>query len=56
MSDDDQPPKLPTKERMQILARFLRSQIALPDRPPVGCVQLNNEEATVCAIALELLS
>lgn len=36
-----------------VLARFLRSQIALTDRPPVGCVQLNDEEATLCAEALD---
>jgi hypothetical protein len=44
---------LPTEERRLTLARFLRNQIALADRPPVGCVQLNNEEAEVCAQALE---
>lgn len=40
-------------ERMVVLARFLRNQISLADRPPPGCVQLNNEEAAVCATALE---
>lgn len=38
---------------MEILARFLQSQIALTDRPPVGRVELNNEEAEVCAVALD---
>jgi hypothetical protein len=46
---------IPTKERAGILARFIRNQVSLADRPPPGCIQLNNEEATVCAIALELL-
>lgn len=43
-------------ERALILARYLRSQIALADRPPVGRVELNNEEAGVCAEALEKLA
>lgn len=47
------PPSLPLDDRARILARFLRNQIALKDRPPVGCVQINNEEAEVCAKALE---
>jgi hypothetical protein len=43
-------------ERMAVLARFLRNQIALADRAPPGCVQLNNEEAAVCAQAIEQLT
>lgn len=35
------------------LARFIRNQVALADRPPPGCIQLNNDEALVCASALE---
>jgi hypothetical protein len=45
----------PSKERMRTLAKFLRSQIALADRPPVGRVELNNEEAYACVLALEAL-
>lgn len=40
-------------ERLKILATFIRGQIELAHRPPVGCVQLNNEEAALCAEALE---
>lgn len=43
----------PSKERMRTLAKFLRSQIELADRPPVGRVELNNEEAEICRLALE---
>lgn len=39
--------------RLQVLAAYLRSQVALADRPPVGRVELNNEEATLCAVVLE---
>lgn len=42
-----------SNERLLVLARFLRGQIALADRPPAGHVQINNEEATRCAEALE---
>lgn len=35
------------------LATFLRNQVTLSDRPPVGCVQMNNEEAMTCVQALE---
>src|SRR5262249_19674373 len=31
----------------------LRNQVWLADRPPPGCVQLNNDEALLCAQALE---
>lgn len=48
--------KMVAPKRMQILARFIRNQVSLADRPPPGCIQLNNEEATVCAIALERLA
>jgi len=40
-------------ERLQILARFIRNQVSLADRPPPGCIQLNNDEALLCAEALE---
>lgn len=42
-----------SKERHAVLARFIRNQVSLSDRPPVGCIQLNNEEASLCAEALE---
>lgn len=42
-----------TNERLQILARFIRNQVSLADRPPPGCIQLNNDEALLCAEALE---
>lgn len=42
-----------SKERLKVLAAFIRNQVSLADRPPVGCVQLNNEEASLCADALE---
>jgi hypothetical protein len=44
---------LASNERMAVLARFIRNQISLADRPPPGCIQLNNDEAAVCAEALE---
>ena len=40
-------------ERLVTLARFLRNQVGLADRPPPGCIQLNNAEALLCAEALE---
>ena len=40
-------------QRLTTLAAFLRSQVALAERPPVGRVELNNEEATLCAEVLE---
>jgi hypothetical protein len=43
----------PTNERLSILARFIRNQVSLADRPPPGCIQLNNDEAQLCAEALE---
>lgn len=42
-----------TNERLLVLARFIRNQVALADRPPPGCIQLNNDEASLCAEALE---
>lgn len=42
-----------TDERLQVLARFIRNQVSLADRPPPGCIQLNNDEALLCAEALE---
>lgn len=42
-----------TNDRLQILARFIRNQVALADRPPPGCIQLNNDEALLCAEAIE---
>jgi hypothetical protein len=47
----EQPQLDPT--RAATLANYLRSQIGLADRPPVGRVELNNEEATRCVEALE---
>lgn len=44
------------RARQAQLARFLRNQISLADRPPAGSVQLNNEEAAVCAEALEAVA
>lgn len=43
-------------QRVITLARYLRNQVALTDRPPVGRVELNNEEATVAAEAMEELA
>jgi hypothetical protein len=46
-----------TPERMRTLAQFIRSQAALTDNHPhvpgPGSVRLNNEEALLCAHALE---
>jgi hypothetical protein len=36
-----------------VLARFIRTQISLADRPPAGRILLNNTEAATCAEALE---
>jgi hypothetical protein len=44
---------LPADERLATLARFIRNQVGLADRPPPGCIQLNNDEALLCAQALE---
>jgi hypothetical protein len=44
---------LTADERLATLARFIRNQVGLADRPPPGCIQLNNEEALLCAQALE---
>lgn len=41
--------------RLLTLAAFIRGQVALADRPPPGCVQLNNDEALLAAEALELI-
>lgn len=38
------------------LARYIRSQVALAQVKPAGCVQLNNAEALLCAEALEALA
>jgi hypothetical protein len=43
----------PFCSRMAVLARFIRNQVSLADRPPPGCIQLNNDEASLCAEALE---
>lgn len=43
-------------ERLKVLARFIRNQASLADRPPPGCIQLNNDEALLCADALEHLA
>jgi hypothetical protein len=43
------------RARLVTLAAFIWNQVALADRPPPGCIQLNNEEATRCAEALEAL-
>jgi len=40
-------------ERLSTLAAFIRSQVALGARPPVGRVELNNEEAALCAEVVE---
>lgn len=40
-------------ERLTILAKFLRNQAALSDRPPVGRVELNNEETLLIADVLD---
>jgi len=42
-----------SKDRLMVLARFIRNQVSLADRPPPGCIQLNNNEALLCAEALE---
>lgn len=46
-------------ERRSTLARFIRSQANLtdahPHTPGPGNVRLNNEEALLCAVALELV-
>lgn len=48
-------------ERRSTLARFIRSQANLTDAHPhtpgpgPGNVRLNNEEALLCAVALELV-
>lgn len=47
---------LASNERIAVLARFIRNQVGLADRPPPGCIQLNNAEALLCAEALERLS
>lgn len=46
----------PFCSRMGVLARFIRNQVSLADRPPPGCIQLNNDEASLCAEALERAS
>lgn len=43
-------------QRVITLARYLRNQVSLADRPPVGRVELNNEEAIVAADALTELA
>jgi hypothetical protein len=40
-------------DRLTTLARFIRSQVALGNRPPAGRIELNNEEATLCAEVIE---
>jgi hypothetical protein len=45
-----------TKDRLMVLARFIRNQIGLADRPPPSCIQLNNDEALLCAEALEAVA
>jgi hypothetical protein len=48
------------RTREEILAAFIRSQAALTDKHPhtpgPGSVNLNNEEALLCAEALEILA
>jgi hypothetical protein len=42
--------------RVRRLAAYIRRQISLAERPPVGRIELNNEEAAICADALEILA
>lgn len=51
----DDKPDIPqaSNERLTVLAGFIRNQVGLADRPPPGCIQLNNAEALLCAEALE---
>lgn len=42
-----------SKMRLKVLAAFIRNQVSLGDRPPVGRIELGNEEASLCADALE---
>jgi hypothetical protein len=44
---------LTAEKRLATLAQFIRNQVGLAERPPPGCIQLNNEEALLCAQALE---
>jgi hypothetical protein len=50
---DASKPIEPTRSRMSVIAQFIRNQVSLADRPPPGCIQLNNDEALLCAEALE---
>lgn len=40
-------------ERIKTLAAFLRNQAGLADRPPVGRVEMNNDEALILADVLD---
>lgn len=40
-------------ERIAVLARFIRSQVQLAERPPPGRIEINNDEAELCARVLE---
>lgn len=40
-------------DRLATLARFIRSQVVLGKTPPAGRIELNNEEATLCAEVIE---